>query len=249
MRYKCHIAYDGSAYSGWQRQPRVHTVQGAIEDALKAIYLEKVTIHGASRTDKGVHAIDQVFHYDTEKEIPLEKLIKVINRQLTDDIQLVNIEEVEGDFHSRYCCKGKEYQYRIETSKEVNVFQWRYVYAYRKTPNVELMRQAALKFIGTHDFKAFMASGSDKEETRRTIYHIDFHYEDTQLVMKVRGNGFLYNMVRIMVGVFLDISEGKYSEDMAFERFCVGDRKFFKRTAPAQGLYLTKTFYSLEDSN
>ena len=243
MRYKCFCTYDGSDYCGWQRQPKVRTVQGVIEEALKNIYLEPIAIHGASRTDKGVHGIGQVFHYDAEMEIPIERLSKVINRQLPPTIHILSVKEETSEFHSRFSCLGKEYTYRIETNPQKNVFMANYIYAYERPLNLEVLNNWASYFIGTCDYRAFMASGSDKEVTVRTIYAIEFELESTQLTMRISGSGFLYNMVRIMVGMFLDLYEEKYTIDKAREHFLKGDRQFFRRTAPACGLYLTKTFY------
>lgn len=243
MRYKCHCQYDGSHFCGWQRQPRVATVQGTIEDALKAIYLEPVTVHGASRTDKGVHALEQVFHFDGPKDIPLEKLQAVINRQLPSSIHVSHIATSDPDFHSRYSCVGKEYRYYLETDSTPNVFRSSYVYHYGRLPNLAAMEYLAKHFIGTHDFKAFMASGSDKEVTVRTLYHIGFEWDGTTVVMAISGNGFLYNMVRIMMGMFLDYSEGKLSETTILNSFVAGERQAFRRTAPAEGLYLARTYY------
>lgn len=243
MRYKCSCQYDGSSFCGWQRQPRVPTVQGTIEKALQGIYFTPITIHGASRTDKGVHALDQVFHFDAPLEIPLDKLMMVVNRQMPPSVQVTSIERARPDFHSRYDCIGKAYQYQLETQYRPSVFRANYVYHYGRVPDVEAMKDLARYFLGSHDFKAFMASGSDKENTVRTLYQIDFTWEGTLLVMTISGSGFLYNMVRIMMGMFLDYSEQKYSLDRALNAFKKGDRQFFRRTAPAAGLYLTDTRY------
>jgi tRNA pseudouridine38-40 synthase len=243
MRYRCVCQYDGRCYSGWQRQPRDKTVQGEIEKALKAIFGVPITIHSASRTDSGVHALMQVFHFDTEIFIPQERLLSVINRRLPLDVAISHVERVPDDFHSRYDCIGKTYVYKTELSPQRNVFSSSYAYHYGKPINLELIRLAAHVLIGTHDFKGFMASGSDKENTVRTLYTIDFIQKETVLEMRISGDGFLYNMVRIIMGALLNVSEGRLTVAELEIALVNGDRQKLRRTAPSSGLYLVETRY------
>lgn len=243
MRYKCTCQYDGRDFFGWQRQPRVRTVQSEIEGVLKTLYGLPISIHGASRTDKGVHATEQVFHFDTDILIPFEKLCGIFNKRLPADIAISAIDMVTEDFHSRFSCIGKTYTYKLDTLQTKSVFDAPYVYLYGQQVELELMIKAAQCFIGTHDFKAFMASGSDKENTIRTIYSIDFSVSRSSVEMRISGSGFLYNMVRIIMGTLINVSEGKLSTADVAAGLASGDRKVFRRTAPACGLYLVETRY------
>lgn len=243
MRYKCTCEYDGRCFYGWQRQPKHRTVQKEIEESLSKLYGSEITIHGASRTDRGVHAKGQVFHFDTQKEIPLDKIIKVMNRHFPDDVRVRSVETADEEFHSRYHTVSKTYEYKFSTTQEYSVMDAHYIYQYGKPVNLDVMRETARCFLGTHDFKAFMASGSSVENTVRTIYDITFDIHEDIVTMKVTGSGFLYNMVRIMMGVYFDVSEGiKNVTDVAIE-LSNGNRTYFRRTAPACGLYLVETVY------
>lgn len=244
MRYKCTCQYDGSAYSGFQRQKKARTIQGEIEKALKRIYNHAVTIHSASRTDKGVHALAQIFHYDTNIDIDIDKLASIINRQLPKDIYVSTICGVNNSFHARYSVISKTYQYKIITSKAYNVFLKNYYYHYNKKIDLVALNDLATHFIGVYDYKAFMASGSDKLNTVREIYDINFEQLSDSFTMTISGNGFLYNMVRIMMGMFLDYAEGGKTKKCIITQFTAGNRQFFKRTAPACGLYLKQINYN-----
>lgn len=243
MRYKCVCQYDGREFFGWQRQPRVRTVQLEIEKVLQGVYGVQIAIHGASRTDKGVHATEQVFHYDTDILIPFDKLKGILNRQLPADIAISDVESVTEDFHSRFSCIGKTYIYKLDMLNTKSVFNASYVYLYGNQIDLDLVRNIAQCFIGTHDFKGFMASGSDKENTIRTIYSIDFSISGSCLEMRISGSGFLYNMVRIIIGTLINVSEGKLTIAEVKRGLTSGNRQVFKRTAPACGLYLVETRY------
>ncbi len=243
MRYKCKLAYKGSNYSGFQRQNNANSVQAEIERALFRVYNKKITIHPASRTDKGVHAIGQVFHYDSGILIDTKKLGTVINRQLPADIRIVDIISVNDDFHARYNVKSKEYIYLLNTGA-YDLFKQDMIYQYNRSFDVLKCSQLAEKFIGEYDFKAFMAAGSDKENTVRTIYQIDFSVEKDIVKMTIKGDGFLYKMIRIMMGVFFDYNEGKKELREIEQHFKNMERAYFKRTAAPEGLYLNKVFYS-----
>ncbi len=244
MRYKCICSYNGAAYSGSQRQNNARTIQGEIEKALKQIYNQPITIHPASRTDKGVHAISQTFHYDCDVAIELTKLSAVINRRLPDDIRITSASIAADDFHARYDVVSKTYCYRLSTAAQYDVFSKDTCYQYNKPVDITKIKALAAHFIGKRDFKAFMAAGSDKINTVRTIYAIEFSQTGDELKIEMSADGFLYNMVRIMVGLFLDYSENKKTEVDILKNFSSGNRHYFKHTAPACGLYLTETNYN-----
>ncbi len=243
MRYKCSCTYNGTNYSGSQRQNNAKTIQGEIERALAKVYNQNITIHPASRTDKGVHAIEQVFHYDSAVDIDTAKLANVINRQLPDDIRIIKTEIASDSFHARYDVSAKTYHYILSTAEHYNVFNRDICYQYNQPFNIEKATALSAHFLGKHDFKAFMAAGSDKQNTIRTIYDIIFAQADHQVTMKICGDGFLYHMVRIMMGLFLDYSEGSKTETEILKQFTAGNRHYFKRTAPACGLYLAAVRY------
>ncbi|PID81258.1 MAG: tRNA pseudouridine(38-40) synthase TruA [Clostridiales bacterium] len=245
MRYKVICCYNGTGYSGSQRQLNSQTVQGQIERALAKIYSRPLTIQAASRTDKGVHALGQVFHYDVDTVIDSAKLVQVINRQLPDDIRILSAVPVTADWHARYDVSCKTYYYRLSTAEQYDVFQKDICYQYNQAFDKAKAGDLAKAFLGKHDFKAFMAAGSDKQNTIRTIYDINFDQQGDLLTMQISGDGFLYHMVRIMMGLFLDYVEGKKSSDDIIEQFTAGNRHYFRRTAPACGLYLANVRYKL----
>ncbi len=243
MRYKAICCYNGAAYSGSQRQKNSQTIQGKIEQALAKVYGQSLTIQAASRTDKGVHALGQVFHYDVDIIIDNAKLAQVINRQLPDDIRILSVKTVADNWHARYDVIRKTYCYKLYTSEYYDVFQKDICYQYNQTFDITKARNLAKRFLGKHDFKAFMAAGSDKQNTVRTIYDISFDQQGELLTMQISGDGFLYNMVRIIMGLFLDYVEGKKSSDDIIEQFTAGNRHYFRRTAPACGLFLQSIEY------
>ncbi len=239
MRYLCKVAYDGSHFYGFQRQPKHRTVQGDIEQALKRIYGEHIDIHSSSRTDTGVHALAQVFHYDTDIEIPETKLRHVLDGQLPEEISILSVEKVADDFHARYNTIQKTYRYDIILSKEKQMFKSRYALIYKRDLNIELLKEASKLFLGRQDYKALMASGSDKENTVRDIKAFDLVKEsEDKISLYITADGFLYHMVRIIVGALLDYSEGRRTLSELEAGLKNKDRSVFRRTAPANGLYL-----------
>ncbi len=243
IRYKCEVEYDGSRYYGLQRQPNFSTVQGEIERALSKVYSRKIDIVTASRTDRGVHATNQVFHFDAPDVIPSNKLLQIINRVLNDDINIYSIERVEDCFHARYSVKLKTYRYDIKLSKQKSVFLNNYYFIYPLELSADSISEIAKMFIGKRDFQAVMARGSDKDNTVRTVF--DIYAEDCGDVISVyfTADGFLYNMVRIVMGAILDVIEGKRSIKQLEDGLRVGDRSVFNRTVPACGLYLVDVKY------
>lgn len=252
MRYKCKCEYDGFSYCGWQRQSEFvenkyaiskRSIQRTIENSLKKLYNGRnISIQGSSRTDAGVHAVCQVFHYDTDIEIPLEKIKYALNKILPEDIRVSEIAIVDDKFHSRYNTKYKSYTYSINTG-EYNVFKSKYMYQYCKEIDLNLIQKSFKIFMQKRDFKALMASGSDKINTVREIYSINYDCVDNKIVFKITADGFLYHMVRIMIGSFIRLNEGQISVDDIEEALKFGHRDVFRYTAPPNGLCLSEVVY------
>ncbi len=237
------VEYDGTDYAGWQRQNNAMTVQEQLEIAVKRLTGESVCVSGASRTDAGVHALGQSAHFDTESRIPADKFSFALNTLLPPDIRVVKSEEVSADFHSRFSGHGKRYRYLIHAAPHAGALNRR-THAHVIYPlNVALMQQEARDLVGTHDFAAFAASGSVVKDTVRTIYRADVTQNGSEICLIVEGNGFLYNMVRIIAGTLIGVGSGKL-EPGAFRRaIASGSRLDLGVTAPAHGLTLMEVFY------
>lgn len=240
---KVMMAFRGTKYHGYQRQNNALTVQEVTEAAVSKILNTPITIHGCSRTDTGVHAEMFCFTFQTENIIPLRNFVRGINGYLPDDISVLSCEEAPLDFHARFSCKGKTYLYRIHCSESKNPFLKDLALHYRRPIDIDLMREAASKFIGTHDFGSFCADCSKKVDTVRTIYQFQIEINENDVRILVKGNGFLYNMVRILVGTLLDINEGRIKIDEIESIMKARDRKLAGRTAPPHGLYLHEVYY------
>jgi len=252
MNYKLVLQYDGTKLNGWQKQGNTdNTIQGKLEAILERMYGQYVEIHGSGRTDAGVHALGQVANFHAPVNAAAEKMkvysteeIKTtLNEYLSKDIRVLSVELVDERFHARLTAKAKTYEYRIDNGEVANVFQRKYVMREENPLDLEAMRQAAGYLIGTHDFKTFCANKKMKKSTVRTIYSIDIEEKDGIVSIKYNGNGFLYNMVRILTGTLIEVGRGKRKpEEMqgildAMERGAAGF------TAPAQGLYLVEVEY------
>lgn len=240
---KVMMAFRGTKYHGYQRQNNALTVQEVTEAAVSKILNTPTTILGCSRTDTGVHAEMFCFTFQTENIIPLRNFVRGINGYLPDDISVLSCEEAPLDFHARFSCKGKTYLYRIHCSESKNPFLKDLALHYRRPIDIDLMREAASKFIGTHDFGSFCADCSKKVDTVRTIYQFQIEINENDVRILVKGNGFLYNMVRILVGTLLDINEGRIKIDEIESIMKARDRKLAGRTAPPHGLYLHEVYY------
>lgn len=251
------IEYDGTNFSGWQKQSNARTVQGEIEHVLKYIAGEEVNIHGTSRTDAGVHALGQCASFEWNSKMPFEKLPEVMNRRFgvagtgrsgaPGDIRIISVEEKPEDFHARYSCTGKTYRYVIDKTGDIfirnNVLQ----YPGANCLDIDSMRKAAEEIIGTHDFKCFETSGgTPRETTVRTIYNLTIESDESKIVIEVTGDGFLYNMVRIIVGTLIEVGEGKKSPSDVKAIIESRNRGNAGFTAPPQGLYLKKIFFGEE---
>lgn len=241
------VEYDGTNYAGWQRQENAPTVQETLETALKRLTGETRCVHGASRTDAGVHALGQSAHFDTDSRIPADKFSFALNTMLPPDIRVTKSEEADGDFHARFSGKGKRYRYRIHAAPHACALERRTTAHVIYPLDAEKMRAEAQTLIGTHDFAAFAASGSVVKDTVRTIWRADVEQRGSEIELIVEGSGFLYNMVRIIAGTLIGVGSGKLAPG-AFERAIQsGSRLDLGVTAPAHGLTLMKVFYTEED--
>ncbi len=237
------MRYDGSRFHGWQIQENADTVQQEICSALKRILGEEITVNGCSRTDTGVHADMFCCNFRTETDKENDKIIKGLNAVLPSSIGIYDIKDMPYDFHARYDCKGKEYIYKIWNSKYKNPFLTEYALHYPYELDVELLDRQAKDFVGTYDFSAFCAAGSSVQSTVRTITECSVTRQGELVTFSVKGDGFLYNMVRIMVGTLLDINSGKIPEGSIGEIISSCDRSRAGITAKARGLYLNRVYY------
>ncbi|MDP4183093.1 MAG: tRNA pseudouridine(38-40) synthase TruA [Bacillota bacterium] len=240
---KITIEYDGTDYHGWQSQENAVSVQGVIEEALSKLTGENINIIGASRTDTGVHAYGQVANFFTESKIPAEKFFLAANCQLPSDISIVGSEEVSLDFHSRFCAKGKRYKYLIYNSRSPSALLRNRAYHVPVSLDFEKMRKAALYIPGKKDFSTFKATGSSVKSSVRTITGIELNKKENVIEMVITGDGFLYNMVRIIAGTLVDVGNGRINSDDLGSIIESLDRTKAGRTAPAHGLYLMEVFY------
>lgn len=249
------IAYDGAGFSGWQRQPDKPTVQGHLENTLTSLFKREITLNGCSRTDAGVHALGARASFKADIGLPVEKIPMVVNNALCGrekgpfaiaPVRILAAEEMPEEFHARFDCKGKKYVYRILNSKEIDVFSRNYVYHVDKPLDVAAMQKAAEALKGTHDFKSFESSGGNPRETTvRTIFDVEVSATGTseQIEIAVSGDGFLYNMVRIITGTLVDIGHGKIAPEDMEKIIKAADRTKAGHTAPPYGLYLAEVYY------
>jgi tRNA pseudouridine38-40 synthase len=243
-RYQCIISYDGSGFSGYQVQPNKRTVQSVLEAVLTKMHKgETIKVVGSGRTDAGVHAKGQVIHFDSPLLISPDKWEKALNSMLPDDISLVSIVPADDSFHARFDAVGKEYRYVLHLSSKRNPFQRKFAYQYPYRLNVQAMEQASKFFLGTHDFTSFCAAKTEVADKVRTIASMDFILEDELLTIRFVGNGFLYNMVRILVGTLLEVGSGDRDPEDIPIILAHKDRTTSGKTAPAHGLYLWEVFY------
>ena len=237
------LRFDGSAYHGWQLQENAVTVQQRVNEAVNAVLHEGINVSGCSRTDTGVHARMFCCNFNTRSEIPCEKLIAAVNHYLPRDIAVYDAADVPPDFHARFSCKGKEYVYRILNSKYRDPFYENRAFHYPYALDESLMRGALNDVLGTHDFSAFCASGSAVQDHVRTISSASIARRDGIVEISVAGDGFLYNMVRILVGTLIYMNEGKLPADGMADILASADRLRAGFTAPPEGLYLNRIDY------
>ena len=243
MRYKCTVAYDGNKYVGFQSQKNGLAIQDVIEKALKMIFCKDVRIVMSSRTDAGVHALGQVFHFDDERIIPEEKLQYAINSSIPKDIYIKKIEYVDENFHARYSVKEKTYQYIINKG-EYDVFLNGYAYQCHYKLDVDLMKQGAKLYLGTHDFGSFNTSSYKEYPNQvRTIKEFKIVEKKDLIYITVTGTGFLRNMVRIMVGTLLDLARGQKDISEVKHMVEVPSKNTRRYNIDPHGLYLKKIKY------
>ena len=244
MRNIClQICYDGSRYKGWQRLTGVeNTIQGKLEQALSRILGEQIELSGSGRTDAGAHAAGQVANFHCESEMSCEEILSSLRQYLPEDIGIESCQEASPRFHARLNCKNKTYCYRIWNSDKPCVFRRRFVYVFPQTLDVAQMQRGAQYFLGEHDFSAFCTNRNMKKSTVRRIDAITINRDGEELVFTVTGDGFLYNMVRIMVGTLLEVGLHKREADSIPSLF--GEkREKAGYTVPAQGLCLMEVTY------
>lgn len=237
------ISYRGTHYCGWQIQPNGITVQEVISKAICELTGEQVNLLGSGRTDARVHALGQCANFFTSATIPPEQFFKAINTKLPVDIRILSSKECDMDFHSRYDAKGKCYLYKIYESNVGSPFKSDLAFQVNQSLDWGAMKEAAGYFIGEHDFKAFMASGSSVKTTVRRIENISFEKKNDLWEITFKGNGFLYNMVRIMVGTLYEVGSHRLDPRSISGIIQGMDRSKAGITAPAQGLYLKEVFY------
>ena len=240
---KLKLQYEGTNYSGWQRQDDVDTIQENIEKALKSLTGEEVKLVASGRTDKGVHAIEQVANFKTRSPIPGDKYKIAIKSFLPDDISVLDSEEVGMRFHSRFDAKAKIYRYKVHNGKLPRALYRNFYYHYHYDIDLEKVIQASKYFLGTHDFKSFMAKKCSATNTRRTINEISIERKDEFIEFEIKGVSFLRYMIRIMVGTLLQIGAGKIDIEDLNSIMNGKKREYAGITAPAHGLYLEKVFY------
>lgn len=232
------VAYDGTAYNGWQVQPNGITIEGELNRALKELLGEDISVIGASRTDAGVHALCNMAVFDTESRILPEKIAPALNARLPEDIRVQRSVEVAPDFHPRRCNTKKTYEYRIYMGKYENPIGRQYAHFVYVPLDVEKMEKAAGYLVGEHDFKSFCVAKAQVLTTVRTLYGIEVKKEGNYLTIRVSGNGFLFNMVRIIAGTLLEVGKGKLAPERVKEILEAKDRQAAGPTAPARGLTL-----------
>jgi len=237
------IEYDGKNYVGWQMQNNGVSVEEEVTKAIQSLVKEDVKLYGSGRTDSGVHAFGQAASFYTNSNISIDKIPYGINSFLPSDIKVINAEEKDKDFHARYSAKAKEYVYLIYNRSIMSpIYKGKATHVFYKL-DIEKMRRASKALLGEHDFAGFMGSGSSVKNTVREIYDVDIKEENNLIIIKIRGNGFLYNMVRIIVASLIDIARGRFEEDRIKEILDTKMRSMANVTAPAEGLYLNKVFY------
>jgi tRNA pseudouridine38-40 synthase len=235
--------YDGTDFFGWQRQPNARTVQETLELAISDLTGEVCSIIGSSRTDTGVHAFAHASNFHTNSTIPAEKFAFALNTRLPQDVSVKASLEVDEGFHARFDTRGKQYRYLIYNSSHASAINRNRAFFVFKPLDIVKMKEAAEFFVGEHDFKAFMAVGGSSKTTVRTMFSSNILLKDEMIAFEIVGNGFLYNMVRIMAGTLVEVGMGKLEPDIIYEMLKGKDRRKGGRTAPPQGLYLMEVLY------
>lgn len=242
-RVRLTVAYDGTNYHGWQIQQNGITVESELNRCLSELLGEKIEVIGASRTDAGVHALGNIAVFDTTARMPVEKISYALNRRLPEDIRIQRSEAVASDWHPRRCESRKTYEYRIYRGEFPMPVKRLYSYFTYHSLDVAVMREAAELLTGEHDFKSFCQTGAQVESTVRTIYELTVEEQGPEIVIRVCGNGFLYNMVRIIAGTLMEVGEGRRSAQEMRDILEKKNRSAAGPTAPAHGLTLVKIIF------
>ncbi len=241
MNIRIRLEYIGSHYSGWQKQDNGKTIQEELEEAVFKVTGQKPEIIGSGRTDAGVHALGQVANFEIFTKIPPGRIMHAMNHYLPEDIRVLSSEEVEPEFHARFSAKKKTYLYRIQTGQVKRAFEDGRAYFVKANLDIEKMKEKSGAFVGLHDFSAFKTEGSSAKNFVREIYSLEINKKDDIIEIEICGNGFLYNMVRIISGTLIEIGKGKvYNIPEILES---KDRARAGPTAPAQGLFLKEVAY------
>lgn len=239
-RVRLTVAYDGTCYHGWQIQDNGNTVEGELNRALSELFGEEIEVIGASRTDSGVHALGNVAVFDTESQMAAFKMAYALNQRLPEDIRIQRSEEVPPDWHPRRCESRKTYEYRIYRGEFPMPVKRLYSHFTYHALDVGKMREAAACLVGEHDFRSFCQTGAQVESTVRTVYSMELEEQGPELVIRICGSGFLYNMVRIIAGTLLEVGQGKREPEAMLEILAARERSAAGPTAPAKGLTLIK---------
>ena len=241
MRYKMTISYDGSFFHGFQRQTKYISVQEVLEEKLSEILKLDITVHGSGRTDAGVHAKGQVIHFDSSQYVPPLNLMKILNKKVYPHIYVTSSEIVDESFHSRKSAISKEYRYYVS----INTFdplKVNYMHFFHDRIDISKIREAMKYIVGTHDFKSFSKNKTVKT-TVRTIEEFELNIIDGVLEFRIKGTGFMYNMVRIIIAIMLKVAEGKLQPSDVLRIIDGKERTLAPWVAPASGLYLWKVYY------
>lgn len=246
FKYKMTIAYEGTNYGGWQIQPNAVCIQALIEQALCTILRQQISIFGSGRTDAGVHALGQAAHFCSEHPIDISKTFASLNGLLPPDIRILVLEQVPNAFHARFSASNKTYHYRLHLNAIPDPFKRRYAYHVPHPVDIGLLKSAATHFIGTHDFTSFAnepGRGSAAHDAVRTLSRLDVVEEPGGARLEFQGDGFLYKMVRNIVGTLLDVCAEKIAQDQIPAILAAKDRRLAGRSAPPHGLYLVEVIY------
>lgn len=235
---KCEISYDGTDFHGFQVQPNQRTIQGELINSIYKLTKEEVTIIASGRTDAGVHARKQVCNFYTDSNIPAARWKNALNAVLPDGIIILNSTEVPSTFHSRYDVKEKTYRYHISNKENLDLFRRKYAWHYPHELKIDEMRKASKKFLGEHNFTSFSSAKTEIDNKVRFIYQSEIWEENNEIIYQVTGNGFLYNMVRIIVGTLVDVGSNRKKIEDIEGILSSEDRNNAGKTAPAKGLFL-----------
>lgn len=242
------IAYDGTNFHGWQRQQNAITVQEVLEETLSTVLKAPTAVVGAGRTDAGVHAKTYTCNFKTDCAIPAEKVPFALNALLPEGITVLDATEADADFHARFSAIGKHYRYRILNSRHPDPFEGRYAFFYPQELDIQKMQTAAKDLLGTHDFSAFCSAGATTKTSVRTIYQAEVVKSGDLITIDLYGNGFLYNMVRIITGTLIYIGNGKLPADCIPQLIAEQKRKESGITVPPQGLFFMEAYYEQESA-